>query len=214
MVSDPFLQGLRVLLSRKGAPQPAVLSRQAGLSDSAIRKLLAGNAKSPKLSTALSIAQALGMNVEDIVALADGELPPRPAVPIVGTVGAGAKVPVFEVYEPGGGPAVSCPPGLSPNGMVAVEVEGDSMEPIYFSGDLLFYTRECEEGVPSEAIGRTCVCEDNDGMGWVKQVKRGSEPGLFHLISLNPSAENMHDIKLKWASPVRLHWPAELARKL
>lgn len=214
MVSDPFLQGLRVLLSRKGAPQPAVLSRQAGLSDSAIRKLLAGDAKSPKLSTALAIAHALGMNVEDIVALSDGEFSSRPTIPIVGTVGAGARVPVFEAYEPGTGPRVVCPPGLPNGDLVAVEVTGDSMEPSFFSGDLLFYRRDSHDGVPSDAIGRICVCEDFDGMGWVKQVKRGSEPGFFHLISLNPTAENLHDIRLKWATPVRLHWPAELARKL
>jgi hypothetical protein len=51
-------------------------------------------------------------------------------------------------------------------------------------------------------------------MGWVKQVKRGSEPGLFHLISLNPGAETMWDVRLKWAAPVRFYLPAEFARKV
>ena len=88
------------------------------------------------------------------------------------------------------------------------------MEPIYFEGDLLFFRRETHDGVPSEAIGRTCVCEDAAGMGWVKQVKPGSSPGLFHLIALNPQSDNMHDVELKWATPVRLHWPAELVSKL
>ena len=134
-------------------------------------------------------------------------------IAIAGAVGAGARVPVFDVYEKGDGPQVECPPGLSPHGVVAVEVAGDSMEPIYSAGDVLFYSRHSHEGVPADAIGHRCVCEDAEGMGWVKQVKLGSAPGLFNLISLNPGADNMHDVTLKWAAKVRLHWPADLVRK-
>jgi phage repressor protein C with HTH and peptisase S24 domain len=128
-------------------------------------------------------------------------------------VGAGAQVPVFDAYEKGDGPQVECPPGLSPHGIVAVEVEGDSMEPIYSDGDLLFYTRNGHDAVLSDDIGHRCVCEDEDGMGWVKQIKPGDEPGLFHLISLNPGANNIWNVRLKWAARVRLHWPVELAKK-
>lgn len=138
----------------------------------------------------------------------------RPTVAIAGAVGAGAMVPVFDAYEKGDGPQVECPPQMSPHGVVAVEVQGDSMEPVYSAGDLLFYTREAAEGVPSDAIGHRCVCEDMDGMGWVKQVRAGSEPGLFHLISLNPGADNKHDVKLKWAARVRMHLPADMARRV
>ena len=129
-------------------------------------------------------------------------------------IGAGAKVPLFDAYEKGGGPQVECPPGLSPHGVVAVEIEGDSMEPIYSSGDLLFYTRNGHDAVLSDDIGHRCVCEDEDGMGWVKQIKPGDEPGKFHLISLNPGANNMWNIRLKWAARVRLHWPADLTKKI
>lgn len=138
----------------------------------------------------------------------------RPTVAIAGKVGAGARVPVFDAYEKGDGPQVECPPQLSPHGVVAVEVEGDSMEPIYSAGDLLFYTREAADGVPIETIGHRCVCEDINGMGWVKQVRAGSEPGLFNLISLNPGAINQHDVKLKWAARVRMHLSADMARRV
>jgi hypothetical protein len=50
-------------------------------------------------------------------------------------------------------------------------------------------------------------------MGWVKQVKAGDEPGLFHLISLNPGANTMWNVRLNWATRVRLHWPADLAKR-
>ncbi|MGR3823839.1 MAG: XRE family transcriptional regulator [Salipiger marinus] len=138
----------------------------------------------------------------------------HPTIAIAGKVGAGAQVPVFDVYPKGAGPQVECPPGLSPHGVVAVQIEGDSMEPVFSAGDLLFYTRHTHEGVPADVVGHRCVVEDEDGMGWVKQVKAGDEPGLFHLISLNPGANTMWNKRLRWAARVRLHWPAELARKV
>ncbi|MFC0160866.1 helix-turn-helix transcriptional regulator [Mameliella alba] len=144
---------------------------------------------------------------------ADG-LPSPSTITVAGKVGAGAQVPVFDAYEKGDGPQVAAPPGLPISGIVAVEVEGDSMEPVYSAGDLLFYSRNSHEGVPVEVIGHRCVVEDTEGMGWVKQVKAGDEPGLFHLISLNPGANTMWNVKLKWAARVRLHWPADLVRKV
>lgn len=139
---------------------------------------------------------------------------PRPTIALAGKVGAGAKIPLVDAYTKGDGPQVECPEGISPHGIVAVEVSGDSMEPIYSDGDVLFYTRHTHENVPSEAVGRRSVCEDADGNVWVKQVKRGDQPDRFHLISLNPGAQTMWNVALVWASPIRLHWPQELVRKV
>lgn len=154
------------------------------------------------------IAKTFGVMVSELI------IEERPTIAIAGKVGAGAQVPVFDAYEKGDGPQVECPPGLSPHGIVAVEVEGDSMEPVYSDGDLLFYTRNGHDAVPSDDVGHRCVCEDENGMGWVKQIKPGDEPGLFHLISLNPGAINLWNVRIKWAARVRLHWPSDLAKKL
>ncbi|PTW45673.1 XRE family transcriptional regulator [Rhodovulum kholense] len=135
-------------------------------------------------------------------------------IAIAGKVGAGARVPVFDAYAKGGGPQVECPPGLSPHNIVAVEIEGDSMEPVYSAGDLLFYTRWSDGSVPSEAVGRRCVCECEEGLGWVKVVRQGREPGLFDLHSFNDQTPVMYGVRLKWAAPIKLHWPAELARRI
>jgi len=213
--ADPFVQGLMEIFGRDPSLKPASVSKRAGLSDSAIRKMFEKPATSPKISSATRIAQALGMTVEDVISAAEVPAPKHcPTVAIAGTVGAGARVPLFDAYEKGDGPQVECPPGLSPHGIVAVEVEGDSMEPIYSAGDLLFYTRHTHEGVPDDVIGHRCVLEDEDGMGWVKQVKAGDEPGHYHLISLNPGANTMWNKRVKWAARVRLAWPAELARRV
>ncbi|WP_336460215.1 XRE family transcriptional regulator [Frigidibacter sp. MR17.24] len=141
------------------------------------------------------------------------EDPETVAVP--GKVGAGAQVYAIDDHAKGEGLyRVACPPQLSPHGIVAVEVEGDSMLPVYAPGDVLFYTRDTV-GVPTEALGRICVAEDDQGRTWVKQVKLGSAPGCFNLVSINPFiGTNMHDVALNWAAPVRLHLPKDLVRKI
>lgn len=198
------------LIEQRGT-NPRAVSLAAGMSPTGVRDIIIRKTKNPTFANLLKIAEALDVDVMELVG---GTSPDRPTISIAGQVGAGAKVPVFDAYEKGDGPQVECPPGLSPHGIVAVEVVGDSMEPVYSAGDLLFYSRNSHEGVPNDVVGHRCVCEDDDGMGWVKQIKPGDEPGLFHLISLNPGATTMWNKRLKWAARVRLHWPAELARKI
>jgi len=187
------------------------VAEAAGVSYEQFKSLRQGKSQTTNVDDAVKVAATFGVSLEQFLV---GILSANPTVPIVGKVGAGAHVPVFEVYENGAGPRVACPPSLPSAGVVAVEIEGDSMEPVYSSGDLLFYTRMSNDGVPVEAIGRRSVCETIDGLGWIKQVRRGSQPGLFNLISLNPSADNQHDVRLKWAAPVLLHWPRELAVRM
>ena len=205
---DAFLAAIKN--SSKSMRQIAL---DAEVSYEQLKNLAQGKSKSTNVDDAVRIAASFGTNLEGFL---EGQMTPleRSTVAIAGKVGAGAQVPVFDVYEKGDGPQIECPPGLSPHGIVAVEIEGDSMEPVYSAGDLLFYTRNGHDAVLSDDIGHRCVCEDEDGMGWVKQIKPGDEPGLFHLISLNPGANNMWNIRLKWAARVRLHWPAELAKKI
>lgn len=187
------------------------LAQQAGVSYEQLKKLKQGKSSSTNVDDAYRVAQALGLTIDQVL---NGDFATKRTIPIAGAVGAGASVPVFDVYgAEGDGPRVEAPPMLPATEVVAVEVHGNSMEPIYSAGDLLFYSRATHEGVPTEAIGYRCVCEDEAGMGWVKQVKLGTEPGLFNLISLNPGAENQHDVRLKWAARVLLALPAEMVRK-
>ncbi|APZ51250.1 S24 family peptidase [Salipiger abyssi] len=210
-ISTPLNEWLIQALDFSGMSQSALAERLDAVvpkkvDRSTVNKMALGK-RAISAEELLRIAEITGFDVP-------GEIPSTPTIAIAGTVGAGAQVPVFDAYPKGGGPQVECPPGLSPHGVVAVEIAGDSMEPVFSAGDLLFYTRHTHDGVPNDVIGHRCVVEDEDGMGWVKQVKPGDEPGLFHLISLNPGANTMWNKGLKWAARVRLHWPAELARKI
>ncbi|AGT09105.1 LexA family transcriptional regulator [Paracoccus aminophilus] len=144
-----------------------------------------------------------------------------PATPIAvaGCVGAGAQVPLVDATEHGDALFhIAAPEPLLRNGppkdIAAVEIKGDSMSPMYQPGDVLFYTRHTHEGIPEEDIGRPCIVEDANGMAWVKQVKRGDSQGLWNLISLNPTAETMHNVRIKWAARVMLALPAEMVERL
>lgn len=188
------------------------IALSAGLKEDQLKSLAQGKSRTMNVDDAKKVAAVFGVTLDDFY---EGKLAQsgQPTIAIAGLVGAGARVPVFDAYEKGDGPQVVCPPGIGPSGVVAVEVEGDSMEPVYSAGDLLFYTRHSHEGVPAEALGRRCVCEDLRGDGWVKLIREGRSPGTFDLHSFNNATPPMYGVLLKWAAPVRLHWPAELAER-
>lgn len=180
------------------------LADMAGISRSYLNELELG-AKTINANRLEQVGRALGVSPESLFVVT------APMVAVAGRVGAGARVPMLDAFEKGDGLfQVECPPQISPSGVVAVEVDGDSMAPMYQPGDVLFFTRHTHEGILEGDIGKPCVVEDMDGNAWVKLVKRGSGPGLWNLVSLNPSAESAWDVSIKWAARVRMALPAEL----
>jgi transcriptional regulator with XRE-family HTH domain len=206
---DQIAENIQRLIDAKRTNRRAV-SLAAGMGHTAVRDIVNRKTKNPTFESLTRIAEALAVDVSEIIRSS-----PRPSatVAVAGKVGAGARVTLVDAYEKGDGPQVQCPPGLGPHGIVAVEVEGDSMEPVYSAGDLLFYTRHAL-GVPDEVLGHRCVCEDESGLAWVKQVKLGRDPETFDLISLNRGVDPMWGVRLKWAARVRLHWPGDLAVRI
>lgn len=191
------------------------IATETGVSYDIMKNLSQGKSEKPNFAAAQKIADALGVSVDGLL---DGHVEDisTPSIAVAGRVGAGAKVPLEDAYEKGDGLYhVACPPQISPRGVVAVEVEGDSMSPAYEAGDVLFYSRDVE-GVPSEAVGRKCVVCDDSGDVWVKQVRRreGQPEGLFDLVSINTGTDPRYDVRLKWASPVRMYLPVDLVKRL
>lgn len=174
------------------------------------RSRLDGKPFPGKLSKLVELARVLGVTTEWLL----GQDFPASSVAVAGKVGAGATVHLVDDHTKGDGLYhIACPPQIEPAGMVAVEVEGTSMEPVYQPGDILLYTRPAL-GVPTEALNRICIAEDSEGRAWVKQVKTGTAKGLFNLLSANPTGQNLLDVRLRWAAPVRLHLPAEFVRRV
>lgn len=196
------------------------LSQRAGLSRDGIRnwrrRVERGEEAAGATVNALAgVAAVLGVSETWLIHGIGDDATPH-AVPVAGTVGAGAQVPLFDHTESGGLFQVAEPPQLrrSAKPIGAVQVEGTSMLPIYQPGDVLFFSRATHEGILDEDIGRICIVEDAVGNAWVKQVTRGTSPGLFHLLSLNPQAENRHDQPIKWAARVLLTVPAEMVERI
>lgn len=159
------------------------------------------NDKKPSTNLLEAIASAL--NVPAHVLIRDPV-----AIPVVGKVGAGASVMLIDAFAKGDGMYfVEAPDDLGPGAFVAVEVEGDSMDPLIQAGDVLFFARTTL-GVPDEAVNRVCVLETAAGEALVKQIKPGREPRTWDLHSANHTTDPIWGARLQWASPLRRHLPA------
>lgn len=180
----------------------------AGVSYDKFKNLRQGKSRTTSVEDAMKVARAFGVTLEQFL---QKDISATVSIPILGRVAAGTEEILMEGQgEPIG--EVDLPENLRGKGDIgAVLVEGDSMRPLIPPGSVLFFRRYAAEGVPSEAVGRVCVVEDADGgRVWVKQVTQGSEPGLFNLISINPTIGARLDVPLRWAGPVLLWLPPEL----
>ena len=127
---------------------------------------------------------------------------PPPAVrrvPVVGYVGAGAQItPAPDIAHGAALEEIDLPWPAGPEA-TAVIVRGDSMHPVYREGDILIY--EDRHTDPAHLLGRECIVALTDGRMYVKELARGSKPGLFTLLSWN--APPIYDAAVAWAAPVR-----------
>jgi phage repressor protein C with HTH and peptisase S24 domain len=60
------------------------------------------------------------------------------------------------------------------------------MSPKYDDGEVIYIERVFTDA--DDLIGAVCYVELSDGRRYLKRLQRGSQPGLFHLISLNGPA--------------------------
>lgn len=126
-------------------------------------------------------------------------------VAVVGYVGAGAEIHAIDDHLMGAGleeVEVNFP--VRP-GTVAVIVRGDSMLPIFEDGDLIGYWGQRYGDDVNDLVGQTCVVKVEDGPTYIKKIKKGSELGLFTLVSAN--ARDIEDVVVEWASPYQFHLP-------
>ncbi len=186
------MAGLIAARKRAGLSRPRA-AEAVGCSPQQIQKLERGERRLT-WDWAIRLARAYDCDPRDLM------FGGRPAtVPIVGYVGAGAKVFPINDLAPGQGlDRAPCPRGLDPTRTVAVVVRGDSMLPID-DGWLLFYTRADEP--PDQLVGRLCVVEVVDGPTLVKRLGRGFREGRYTLYSTN--AAPIEDVPLAWAARVR-----------
>jgi SOS-response transcriptional repressor LexA len=175
--------------------------RAAKLSQEALGKAAhSGRSTIVKLEDGtLPMTEAWAKRLAPHLGLRPDQLYAGPEVPVIGYVGAGARVYAYDdlLNE---NEKIARPP-MTTGDLFAVEVKGDSMLPLAEEGWHIVYTAEAtvDENL---VIGKVCVVQlDEDESMLVKRVIRGSMPHHYHLVSLNaPAIEN---VRLRWAAVVK-----------
>ena len=114
-------------------------------------------------------------------------------VPLIGIVGAGQAV--YPIND-GANDMVEAPENASKT-TVAVKVTGDSMMPWLEDGWLIYYSKQLP---PDEMVNRRCIIQLSDERLMVKTLLRGSQAGLWTLISTN--AAPIEDVAVRWVAPI------------
>lgn len=193
---------------------PARWCMDAGLSPGTLRNYMNGTTKTLTTKTLSKLADVkdITLSLEDgllkitdkLTQSSNTENKPdynKPIIPVVGKAGAGEVNFPIDDYAMGDGMYhTERPPGLTGDA-VALEVLGDSMEPAFYDGDLVFYQRDYE-GVPDRCHNKPCVVQVKDGPVYLKILKPAVAPGHYHLQSLNTKTEIIPDQQIQWAARV------------
>ncbi|WP_279111464.1 XRE family transcriptional regulator [Bartonella apis] len=135
------------------------------------------------------------------------QIPSKSYVPLMGYVGAGAKIePDFGEMPPDGLGVIEIPFPM-PADMVAFRVRGDLMLPVYREGHIIIVYRD--QTKPLEAFyGEEAVVQTSDGRRFIKTIMRGAEG--VNLVSWN--ARPMEGVKLKWIGEIFAVLPRQALR--
>lgn len=170
-------------LAERNGLSTSGLARRAGLDPTAFNKSKrVGADGSPRWLSTESLAkvlQAVGASLEDFAALAEGRQ--GHSAPLLGFAKAGSDGYFDDAGFPiGDGWEEVRFPGLETPDVYALEITGDSMEPVYRSGDRIVIA----PGVPVRRNDRVVV-RTRDGEVLAKVLGRQTEKTV-ELLSLNP----------------------------
>jgi SOS-response transcriptional repressor LexA len=208
---------LKQVIEKQGLSLDAA-SRQAGMERSYFSKLFDGAIGHPRVDTVRKIAQAFGVSAEwlmnggdlpppvDVRNYGPGSTPPVPRrdempndVPVMGTAAGNHLRGAFKL---GSDPVdwVRRPPALTRNkDAYALYVEGTSMEPQYFSGDLIFVNPNRPARIGDIVVVQ--VADSEDGVeGTLGIYKKRTETAVV-IGKRNPVA----DVEIKRNGRMEIH---------
>jgi phage repressor protein C with HTH and peptisase S24 domain len=178
---------------------------KAGLSADAIRNMrravAAGKTQTgASIKTLSALAPVLKTSVGWLLEESGAEVTGA-TVPLMGYMGAGAEImPDFEQVPPEGLDQFEMPFDI-PADLIAFQVRGDSMLPVYHDGHVVFVYRE--QTRPLEAFfGRDAAVRTSDGRRFIKTV----------LMSFN--AKPIENVRLEWIGEVFATFPPGALRKV
>ncbi|KQZ49745.1 hypothetical protein ASD54_12465 [Rhizobium sp. Root149] len=181
---------IRAIMKASGWKQMQ-LADHLGVSQSTVNRWLAG--AEPEGHRRDAINDAYERLSVDGPASNDGGWYP---VPIMGYVGAGAEImPEFEQVPPEGLDQVHVPFPL-PDDMMALEIRGDSMLPVYKDGHVLVVYRDQKKPVAA-FFGEDAAVRTSDGRRFLKTIMRGSP---ITLMSFN--AAPIENVSLEWVGEI------------
>lgn len=118
---------------------------------------------------------------------------------IVGVIGAGEEVKKTADGADTPNERVSAPEGLEAEGLFALKVTGNAFRPIR-DGWIAYYHQASD--VADEVMGELCVIELASGERLLKEIRRGSEPGRYTLLSWNSLVDPLENQDVKSASVI------------
>jgi len=174
--------------------------RRTGIDRGRLYKYVTGEVCQPRGDAFVRMATAL--EVEEWW-LRSGEGFRSRKIPIIGRVLAG------ESWETTPDPAAVSghfdldPP---PGDVVALQVVGASMVPVYRDGDLIICHRKYQTNLAALDLSRLhrvdCAVKVAGGKGYIKFLVPGATRGLFTLRSYNPDYPDLPNVELEWIAPV------------
>lgn len=188
-------------------------SKMAGLSADAIRNIRRavrepdkkGSPARTGISTATlnALAPVLKTSPDWLLSARGAEHPLQApnhddTVPLVGVVGAGAAMLLFEYGQHDPGERVTAPEGATDK-TVAAEIRGASLGELF--DRWLVYYDEIRDPPTYDLVNKLCVLGLADGRVVVKKLRRGSAPGLWTLLSNNDKP--IEDVGVLWAAKVK-----------
>lgn len=192
---------LRAIMKVTGWKQMQ-LAEKFDVSQSTVNRWLTGS--EPEGQRRDAINEAYDRLTDEVPANGDTWYP----IPIMGFIGAGAEImPEFEQVPPEGLDQVRVPFSL-PEEMIALEVRGDSMLPVYKDGHVIIVYRDQKK--PTQAFyGEDAAVRTSDGRRFLKTIMKGSP---ITLMSFN--AVPIENVGLEWVGEIFAVLPRTQLKKV
>ena len=195
---NPVREWLAAELKKQGHGSKKRFAEFLGVSQTVLGRMLPGSREPRRIEAGhlLRMQQYFGSSPDRNV-----------EVPVMGYVGAGAEVlPEFEQVPPDGLDLVSIPLAM-PAEMIAFQVRGDSMYPVYRDGHVIVVYREQRKPIES-FYGTEAAVRTTDGRRFIKTITRGQRG--VNLISWN--AAPIEGVNLAWVGEIFAALPASALR--
>lgn len=193
-------------LADRNGLSPSGLARRAGLDATSFnkskRRAPDGSPRWLSTESLMKTLDAVGATMDEFIALAENR--PGPFAPLLGFAKAGNDG-YFDAdgFPAGDGWEEIRFPGLEGQNVYALQITGDSMEPVYRAGDRIVIDPEAELRRGDRVVART-----TDGEVLAKQLGRRTARSV-ELLSLNPDYAPRQIPRQQIAWMARILWASQ-----